>query len=223
MTDDIPVEIDDVAGLHRVRLQPADDIGVATGRHETDVLAVMLVCDRQSEASRQFTGLRLGHIAERKAQEIELFARGGEQEVALVAIRIRRTEQRARSAGQTARRNVMTCRKCGGAKLARGGQQIAELDRAVALDAGHRRFTRCITVREILDHGLAEAAFIVQHVVRNAEAFSDIAGVMNVLPGAAGPLAMSRGAMIVKLQGDPDDVVALGLQQRGRHRRIDAT
>src|SRR5438034_6636292 len=30
------------------------------------------------------------------------------------------------------------------------------------------------------------------------------------------------GAVIVKLQGHADDVVALGLEQRGRHRRVDA-
>ena len=34
---------------------------------------------------------------------------------------------------------------------------------------------------------------------------------------------MGRRAMVVKLQGDADDVIALGLQQRSRHRGIDAT
>ena len=79
-----------------------------------------------------------------------------------------------------------------------------------------------IAIREILDDGFAKTAFVVQHVVRNAEAFGDVAGVVNVLPGAAGALAMGGRAMIVELQGDADDVIALGLQQRGRHRRIDA-
>ena len=50
----------------------------------------------------------------------------------------------------------------------------------------------------------------------------DIAGVVDVLPGAAGALAMGGRAMIVKLQRDADDVVTLGLQQRSRHRGIDA-
>ena len=58
--------------------------------------------------------------------------------------------------------------------------------------------------------------------MRNAEPLGDIAGVVNVLASAAGTFAMGRRAMIVELQGDPDDVIALGLQQRGRHRRIDA-
>src|SRR5262249_44042391 len=42
MAEHAATEIDDVAGLHRIRPQPADDIGVAPGRHEADVLAVML-------------------------------------------------------------------------------------------------------------------------------------------------------------------------------------
>ena len=58
--------------------------------------------------------------------------------------------------------------------------------------------------------------------MRNADALGDVAGVVDVLPGAAGALAMGRGAMIVELQRDADDVVALGLQQRSRDRGIDA-
>ena len=41
------------------------------------------------------------------------------------------------------------------------------------------------------------------------------------LARAAGALAVGRGAMIVKLQGDADHVVAFGLQQRSGRRRID--
>jgi hypothetical protein len=58
--------------------------------------------------------------------------------------------------------------------------------------------------------------------MRNADPLGDIARVMDVLPGAAGALTMGGGAMIVKLQRDADDVVALGFQQGSRRRRIDA-
>src|SRR6185312_15962528 len=51
--DDTALEVDDVAGLDGVRPQPADDIGVAPGRHEADVLAVLLVGHRKTETSRQ--------------------------------------------------------------------------------------------------------------------------------------------------------------------------
>ena len=115
----------------------------------------------------------------------------------------------------------MAGRQRGGAKLARGGQKVAELHQAVALDAGHRRLARGIAVREILDHGFAETAFIIQHIVRNAETLGNVAGVMDVLTGTAGALTMGGRAVIVELQGYSNDIVTLGLQQRGRHRRID--
>ena len=58
--------------------------------------------------------------------------------------------------------------------------------------------------------------------MRNADALGDRARVMDVAPGAAGALAVGRGAVVVELQGHADDVVALGLEQRGRDRGIDA-
>jgi len=58
--------------------------------------------------------------------------------------------------------------------------------------------------------------------MRDAETRRDIARVVNVLTGATGALAMGRGAMVVKLQRDADDVIAFGLQQRSRRRGIDA-
>ena len=45
---------------------------------------------------------------------------------------------------------------------------------------------------------------------------------MNVLAGAAGALAVRRLAMVVELQRDADDVIALLFQQRGDDARIDA-
>ena len=116
----------------------------------------------------------------------------------------------------------MSGRKRGGAELARGLEQIAKLDRAVALDARHRRLARGVAVGEIVDHRFAKTVLVVQHVMRNADPLGDIAGIVDVLPGAAGALAMGGRAMIVELQRDADDVVAFGLQQRSRHRGIDA-
>src|SRR6185437_11221700 len=46
------IEVDDVARLHRIRLQPADDVGVAPGRYEANVLAVMLVGNGEAKAPR---------------------------------------------------------------------------------------------------------------------------------------------------------------------------
>ena len=176
----------------------------------------------EAKAARELAHLGLGHVAERKAQIVELLARGREQEIALVAIGIGRADQRARSIGEAARSDIMAGRERLRAELARGLQQVAELDRAVALDAGHRRLAERVALGKGVDHGLAEAVLVVEHVMRNADALGDIARVVDVLAGAAGALAMGRRAMVVKLQRDADDVVALRLQQRSRGRGVDA-
>ena len=204
-------------------LQAADDVGVAPGRHEADVLAVLLVGDVEAEAPRQFARLRLGHVAKRKAQIVELLLRGRKQEIALVAVGIRGTHQRARSVFLTARGDIMPGRERVRAKLARRRQQVAKLDGTVALDAGHRRFAERVAFGEIVDHGFAEAAFIVEHVMRDADPLGDVAGIVDVAAGAARALAVGGRAMVVKLQRDPDHVIAFGLQQGSRHRGVDAT
>ena len=58
--------------------------------------------------------------------------------------------------------------------------------------------------------------------MRNAERLGDAAGVVDVLAGAAGALAVRRLAVIVELQRHADDVVAGALQQAGDDRGIDA-
>src|SRR4029077_8237167 len=99
-------------------------------------------------------------VAERKADEVELLARGGKQEIALVAIGIGRAVQRARSVGEATRRHIMTGRERLRAELARGRQQIAKLDRAVALDARHRRLAGGVARGKAVDHRLLEALLI---------------------------------------------------------------
>jgi hypothetical protein len=58
--------------------------------------------------------------------------------------------------------------------------------------------------------------------MRDPDALGYDARVMNVLPGTTGPGAMDRGAMVIELERDANDVVLLRLEQRRCHRRIDA-
>jgi hypothetical protein len=67
---------------------------------------------------------------------------------------------------------------------------------------------------------LAEAALVVEHVMRDAEPVGDRAGVVDVLAGAAG--APDRRAMVVELQRDADHLGAAARGERGRDRGIDA-
>ena len=79
-----------------------------------------------------------------------------------------------------------------------------------------------VTLGEAIDDRFLEAALIVEHVVGDADALGNAARIVNVLARTACAFAVDRGAMVVKLQRHPDHVIALGLEQGGRHRRVDA-
>src|SRR5262249_26479581 len=160
---------------------------------------------------------------EREAKHLELLARGGKEEIALIALLLARAIERAAAIRERPRGDVMSGRQHLGAELPRGREQIAELDRLVALDAWHRRLARHVALAEAVDHHLLEAALVAEDVVGNADPLRPRAGVIDVLAGAARALAVGRGAVVVELQRDADYVVALGLEQRRRDRRIDAT
>jgi hypothetical protein len=54
--------------------------------------------------------------------------------------------------------------------------------------------------------------------MRDADAGGNIARIVNILPRAAGALAvLGRRAVVVKLQRNADHVVTFGLEQRSRH------
>src|SRR5262249_30453606 len=126
------VEIDDLARLGRARLEPLDHLGVAARRHEADVLAVVLVGDREAVPARKLPRLGLGLVAEREAQHLELLARGGKEEIALIALLLARAIERAAAARERPRGDVMSGGQHLGAGPAPGREQIAEFDQLVA-------------------------------------------------------------------------------------------
>ena len=219
--DNLARHVHDVARLGRLRPQLLHHRGIVAVGHEADVLAVGLLGDRQVEALGEGARLALGHVAQRKAQEVELLGRGAEEKVALVARRIGGAMQLRTRLAHHALHIVAGGQRLG-AELARGLEQVAELHRAVAGDAGHRRLAAHIGVGEGVHHLGAEAALIVEHVVRDAEPLGDLARVLDVLAGTARPCLADGDAMVIELQSDAHDVVALLLQERGGDRRIDA-
>src|SRR5579872_3541733 len=126
MADDAPVDVDDLAGSRRIRLQSGDHVGIAPGRNEADVLAVMLVGNRKAERTRRLARLCLGHAAQGKAQERELLRRGGKEEIALVAIEIDGTVEGAArtAAGGT---DIVAGRQRVGTELAGRLEEVGEL------------------------------------------------------------------------------------------------
>jgi len=67
-----------------------------------------------------------------------------------------------------------------------------------------------------------ETAFVIEHVVRDADARGYAPCVVNVLPCTARTFTVDRGAVVVELQCYSNHVIALPLKQSGRHRRVDA-
>ena len=63
---------------------------------------------------------------------------------------------------------------------------------------------------------------MVDDVVGDAQSAGDRTRVADILPGAAGALALHRRAMVVKLQRDTDGFRPAGCRQRRHHRRVDS-
>ena len=117
--------------------------------------------------------------------------------------------------------HVVSGRHAVGLQIPRRRQQVAELDPLVAADAGHRRRPGEIGVGELVDHAFPEAVLVVEHVVREPHRLGDPPRVVNVAPGAAGALPACGRAVVVELQRDADDVVALFGQHRRHDRAVD--
>ena len=223
-------EIDNLTGVCRTGAQLFDHRRIVAVGNEADVLTVRLVRHRQPIFRRQ--GPRLGfrgEVAQRKAQVGQLFGRGGEQEIALVAVGIGRAMQLWPRRAHFAL-DVVAGRHAVGLKILGGLEEVLELHPFVATDAGHRRRARQVGVGEFVDHSLAKGVFVVEHIVGKAHFFGHPARVMDVAAGTAGALFRQRGAVVVELQRDADHVIALfgqlrrddGTVDAARHRHHDA-
>ncbi len=89
--------------------------------------------------------------------------------------------------------NVMAGRKRLGAEIARRLEEVVKLDLLIARHARDRRLAGDVALGERIHDGVGEAALVVEHVMRYAELFRDAARVLDVLAGAARPLAAGRG------------------------------
>ena len=147
--------------------------------------------------------------------------RGGEEEIALVALEIDRPVEMPVAAPAPGP-DIVAGRQRVGAEVAGRAEQVGELDRLVAGDARHRRLAGDIAVGEAVDDRLAEALLVVEDIVGDAEGFGDAARVVDVLAGAAGALPVGRLAVVVELQRHADDVVAGPLEKAGDNGGIDA-
>ncbi|AFL53699.1 hypothetical protein USDA257_c51740 [Sinorhizobium fredii USDA 257] len=219
------VEMDDLAGERRIRLQLRDDVAVLALRHETNILAIGLLGNDKTHLLGERARLRLGEAAERKAQVVDLLLGGREEEIALVALGVSRPVEGALAniarLRARPRADVVAGRQRVGAELLRGRQQVGELDGLVAGNAWNRRFAGNVALGEGIDHRLAEARLVVEHIMRNAQSLADASGVVNVLAGAAGAGSVHRRTMVVELQSDAENIIAFAFEQPRDHGGVD--
>src|SRR5579883_1757383 len=201
--EDAALAIDDLARRKGAGAQLLDEAGIGAARHEADILTVGLGGNRQGEALGEGARLRLAHAAQGKAQEGELIRRRAEEEIALVALGVGSAVQ-LRSRPPHDAPCVVAGGERIGAEVARGRQEVAELDRLVAAHARDRCFAAQIGIGEIVDDGATEALLVIENVMRDAEALGDARGIANVGAGAARALAPDRRAVVIELQGDAD-------------------
>src|SRR6185503_4419603 len=109
-----------------------------------------------------------------------------------------------------------------GAEFTRKGDKVDELHPLVAERTGYRGSAFGIFIDEPLDHALAEAAFVVEHVVREAEPVGDCARIVNVLTRAAGSGTLHGFSVVVELHRNADDFGSAASSERSRDGAVDA-
>ena len=215
------VGVDNVAGLGGAGMQALDCSGVIALGHEADVLAVGLAGDGHAQRCGQRAHLRLQEAAEREREAGQLVGCGGEQEVTLVAgVVTGALHDGARGAEATL--NVMAGGEGAGTEGGGHIEQFAELEIGVTADAGDGGFAGAIAVDEWLNDAIPETGLVVEDVVGDFKGGGDLAGVVDILAGAAAAGTAGCRAVIIELHGDADHVVAGVLQECRRDGAVDA-
>src|SRR6185312_2977526 len=114
----------------------------------------------------------------------------------------------------------------GGADLERGFEPLVELDGSIAETAGDRGASGAVLVHEGAHHIALETLLVVDHVVGDAEALGDAAGVVDVVKRAAasgaGGVGGAEAALVPELHGEPDDGFAGGVEHCRYRRAVHA-
>ena len=109
----------------------------------------------------------------------------------------------------------MAGRKTISPQIAGHFHQVHEFDGLVARNARNWRLAQRVAFSERLDHRLFEPFLVIEHIVGNAKGRRYATGIVDVLPGATRSLAERGFAMIVKLKGNTDHLIALTGQKSG--------
>jgi hypothetical protein len=116
------------------------------------------------------------------------------------------------------------------ADLAGGGEELVELEVVVAEGAGDGGASGEVLGYEGLDYIGLEAGLLIDDVVGNVELLGYVAGVVDIVDGAAAALdgfwhslVSGEAALVPELKGEADELVALSAQEGSDGRGVDSS
>ncbi len=207
-----------------------EGVVVAAG-DEADLLRVGLLGDGEACVGGHLADGWLLHLAEGEDGAAELLLREAEEEVGLVFGLVFWPGKYPSLTGLVkAIAGVVPGGDTVGADLSGGGEELVELEVVVAESAGDGGSAGEVLADEGLDHIGFEALLLVDDVVGDVELLGDVAGVVDVVDGAAAALdrfghalVSGEAALIPELEGEADEFVALSAQEGGDGGRVDSS
>jgi hypothetical protein len=176
---------------------------IAVG-HETDLLALWLLCGDKTARSGRLAHFRLRHAAKWKASSRDSGTVEPMQEIRLILLGVDSGAQspRAPIIRDGATRIVPRSNRIAAKECTPLPHQCAELHRGVAAHAGARRLTALICRNKGLQDGIGELLLKILNVERDPEMVGDTTRIIGGIKGAAA-LAMSVALIGGAVQAHP--------------------
>ena len=186
---------------------------------EADPGGILLRVVRQADAFGERADVALQPAAEREERARELLLVQAVQEIALVLRAVRGLEQLEPSVGTLPHAGVVARRDALGTESDGVVEEGLELDLAVAEHVRIGRAAGAVLGEEMAEDAVLVLGREVDGLDVDADHVGDRHGVDQILPGRA----VFVGVVVFPvLHEQPDDLVALFLEEMGRHRGIDA-
>ena len=207
---------------------------VAAAGDEADLLGVGLLGEVEAVVGGHGADGGLLHLAEGEEGAGELILGEAEEEVGLVLGLVGGAGEDPAAAGfVVVIARVVAGGDALGADLAGGEEKLIELEVVVAEGAGDGGAAGEILGDEGADDLGFEAVLRVDEVVGDAEVLGYVAGVVDVVDGAAAALGNGLGdaevgvvggeaALVPELEGEADEGMSLGVEERGDGGGVDA-
>ena len=183
----LSIQIQEVPRNKRRACPTLDKACIIAVRNEADVLTVMLPGVDEALLFRDFPDLLFGKGPQGKQRPSKLILGKRIKEVALVFRKVQGFFQQPASPYRIELHpGVMACSDRMQPSILRGVQEASEFQAAVAFKAGIRGPALLISADKGVYHVFPEIVLKGQHFKRNPQQRGDLAGVLNILLGAAG-------------------------------------